>query len=163
MQPVALTGYASARDLFGAVREAAIEHDRLIRQRQRLESASVRVGGGITTATHGGAHDAMARADALVDFDASTRGRIDGDLALVNESTAVLYGRDNHGGIAVILGSQYADALLWYYCIAASWSTTADALGVGTSTAKRYAHVALETIDSLGIERVIAGDGGAEG
>lgn len=64
-------------------------------------------------------------------------------------------------GVAALLGSSYGDALTQRYIEGRPWQEVADKLGVSLSTARNRANAALDTIDSLGMARVMQGVGTA--
>ena len=154
----------SARDFFESVRSAAIDADSITRRIRAMESRE-----GVRAQTYGprgrgGVLDAMAATDARMDFESRIERRREEDYRLIDAACSVIYGADQStGGVGAILGAAYADALWWRFCAAATWPEVAE----GTGMSERWCHdavgVALDVIDSYGIERMAMGLGLAEG
>lgn len=142
--------YATARDLFEAVRTAAQELERTATQRELLasrrgyRSPSLSGAGGGCSADAGG----MRASDALIDYEAMMRGRVEEDAELLEYASHVLYGE---GGVSSEMGVIYADVLCWRYLMACTWAVTAAANHMDERTARVYADSALAVVDSLGI------------
>lgn len=142
--------YATARDLFEAVRTAAQELERTATQRELLasrrgyRSPSLSGAGGGCSADAGG----MRASDALIDYEAMMRGRVEEDAELLEYASHVLYG---DGGVSSEMGVIYADVLCWRYLMACTWAVTAAANHMDERTARVYADSALAVVDSLGI------------
>lgn len=155
-------GYQSSRDFFEAVRCAAAEARRAEQQIERLSSAEGPRGGGMS-AVGGSRRDpnGMGATDARIDYERRMQCRIEADRRLVSMACDLAYGRDGGGGVSALLGTEYADALWWRYCSAASWARAGEALCVSPSTARRRCEVAMDTIDAKGEAAVMAGMGDA--
>lgn len=142
--------YATARDLFEAARTAAQELERTATQRELLasrrgyRSPSLSGAGGGCSADAGG----MRASDALIDYEAMMRGRVEEDAELLERASSVLYG---DGGVSSEMGVIYADVLCWRYLMACTWEVTAAANHMDERTARVYADSALAVVDSLGI------------
>ena len=155
--------YRDARELFECARSAAIEMERTERQLAERDAQQVRWGisyteGHGTNTDPNGMHSTLA----LVDFEAQAKRRIRRCERVLSVATACCYGRGGVGGIADVLGSVYADALMWRYLDARPWPVVAAKLFISESTARRYCATALETMDALGMDNIMHGSGIAE-
>ena len=102
-----------------------------------------------------------ARVDARIDFGAMARDRLAEDYAVIDYACAILYGEDNHSGLSALLGSQVADLLWHHYLDDESWETSAEKVGMPPRSCYRRAQSALDLVDFLSPEVVMAGEGGA--
>ena len=157
--------YRSARDLFEAVRDAAIDAERIGRSVERMRAReSVRAQGYRPRVSGGGHSDAMAATDARIDYEARVSARYEADLALVAYGASVAYGAGScAGGVASLLTPAHADALYWRFCEAATWERTARECGASERWCRTAVPVALDQVDAYGFDRVRAGLGLAEG
>lgn len=151
-----------AREFFESVRLAAMDADRTARMLSEMESREGVRAQSYGPRSTGGTCDPMRATDARIDREAEWRQRIEHDYALIDEASEVIYGPGNEGGIAVLLGTPTADAMWWRYCDAASWDEVSKAVGYSVRSCLRMVEVAHDTIDSLGVGAVKAGDGGAD-
>ena len=156
--------YRSARDFFEAVRCAAIEVGRTERQIERMKSAEGVRAQGYGPAGKGSRSDVNGTAvtDARMDYEARMRRRLEEDRALIAEGCALVYGPDNRGGVAKLLGSAAADAMWWRYCAGESWTKAAEMVGASVKTLQRWCEVAVDTVDGIGFDAVRSGTGTAE-
>lgn len=154
----------SARDFFESVRSAAIDADSITRRIRAMESRE-----GVRAQTYGprgrgGVRDAMAATDARLDFESRIERRREEDYRLIDAACSVIYGADQStGGVGAILGAAYADALWWRFCAAATWPEVAEGAGMSERWCKDAVGVAMDVIDSYGLERMSRGLGLAEG
>ena len=154
--------YACARDLFDAARTAATECERTRRMLLAMEAAEQ--GGRASLDSkiaRGSISDPMRRVDARIDREAAWRVRIEENESLMDYATCVLYGseQDGKGGIAVLLGTAYADALWWYYLGHETWERTGEIVGYSKSRCKSMRDVAFDLVDALGLAATICGEG----
>lgn len=160
-------GYASARELFCAARDAAREAERVRRSIERMEAAEgVRAQGYEPATSHSrGDANGMARTDARIDYEALTAKRVEEDYQLVDTACRAIYGaaEDGRGGVCALMGSAVADCMWWRFCAAASWAEVADACGYSKSQARRLVAQGLDAVDFFGWENVVDGAGSAEG
>lgn len=153
----------TARDWFEQVREAALDAERTRRALEVMESREGVKAQRYGASVSGGTSDPMAPTDARLDRERAWASRIERDYALIDEACEVIYGPDNRGGIASLLGTATADAMFWRYCAAVSWPRVANAVCYSSSWCRQAVSIGLDLIDALGVERVKAGSGGAEG
>lgn len=156
--------YLSASDFFIAVRSAASEAARTERQ---LEQMRVREGVRAQSynAVSGGTRTDVNKTGQVIarlDFEDRMRDRLKCDYALIEEGTSVCYGEDNRGGIASLLGSEYADCLWFRYCAAEPWSVVATKVELSERQCRRLADIAVDMVDAHGYRTVIKGCGRAE-
>lgn len=152
----------TSRDFFESVREAALDAERTWRQLQAMESREGVKAQRYGARVQGGSRDVMAATDARMDRERAWASRIERDYALIDEACAIIYGIDNRGGIASLLGTATADAMFWRYCAAVTWPEVAKAVCYSEPWCYKAVAVALDMVDALGVEAVRAGRGGAE-
>lgn len=153
----------TSREFFDSVREAALDAERARRQLEAMQSREGVKAQRYGISVQGGTHDAMSATDARIDRERSWAARIERDYALIDEACAIIYGTDNRGGVASLLGNPTADAMFWRYCAAASWEGVAKAVCYSRSWCHQAVGVALDLVDALGVQRVKEGKGSAEG
>lgn len=152
----------TSRDFFEQVREAAQDAERT---RRTLEAMKAREGVKAQRygqSVQGGVHDAMAATDARIDREREWARRIEEDYRLIDEACAIIYGPDNRGGIAALLGNATADVMFWRYCAAVTWHEVSKAVSYSRPWCHHAVSVAFELIDAAGVEAVKAGRGIAE-
>lgn len=153
-----------ARDFFESVREAAREAERTSHTLMRMQGRELPRGMGTEPGHGGGTPDVMRPSDALMDYEAMMRARVQRDWDMIDEACSVIYGssQDGTAGVNALLGSATADALWWYYCAAVKWREVSDKLDLSVSQCQRLCSVAFDMIDSLGMGAVMSADGGAD-
>jgi len=144
--------YATAREMFEAAREAALDAERVRRQLESMESASVSVGGqgfeGRVRSTPD--PDRIGRAvAAAVDHESVLIQRQDADYALIDAACKVLYGADNRSGLYALVGWP-ADAIYHHYLALQTWDETARMMGYSVSHVKHSVSIALDMADANG-------------
>lgn len=161
---VCLYEYQSAGDLFEAAREAAKDADRISRTLARMESREGLHAQSYQPSVRGGDHDVRATTDARLDYERRVRRRREEDYALIDLACSVIYGSDQtgSGGVAALMGADYADALWWRFCAAETWEAVAAGTGMSERWCQQAVPYAFDVIDSYGIRRVIDGLGIAE-
>lgn len=153
--------YATSRELFEAARDAAGESERTLVQLRRMEESEQRLGGGIVAAvSRGEAPDPRRRTDERLDLEAMMGRRLEEDDRLMDFATTLLYGeKRGEGGVAALLGTDYADLLWWRYLGRESWERASQAAGWSRRAARRKAEEAFDLMDALGAEHVREGRG----
>lgn len=152
----------TSRDYFAQVRDAAIDAERTRRTLAAMESREGVKAQRYGASVQGGTRDVMAATDARLDRELAWRDRIERDYALIDHACALIYGVDNRGGIAALLGTATADAMFWRYCAAVSWADVAKAVSYSQAWCFRAVATAHDLVDSLGFKAVMEGDGKAE-
>ena len=162
-----MTTYQNAREFFEAARSAVLEvakyHERVSRMEQTegLRGASL-------SGTRGGSRrdvNGMGRVDARIDLEAAERRHIEEDYALIDRAASVLFGMTQRGdgGVDALLGWREARVVDLYYLEAMTWRQVAGVMGMSDGWCRSIANAAIDMCDAYGIERVLAGLGGAEG
>lgn len=156
--------YQSARDLFEATREASRDAEYIKRRLERMEASEGVRGASLAPTVRSSKSDVngTARTDARIDYEERVRARLEEDYALIDLACAVLYGDDNRGGIAALLGTKVADLLWHHYLDDESWDDAAEAVGYNPRTAYREKDKALDLVDMYGVDLVRRGLGAAE-
>ena len=155
--------YASARDLFDAARDAAMECERTRQMLLRMEHAAEGIGGAsfeprVRTTSE---PDRMgSRVAAMIDREDAWRARIEEDERVMAFACRVLYGADEvgGGGVDTLLGSAYADVLWWRYLAAEQWDEVARLMAFSVRHVIDLAGTALDFVDANGIANTIAGE-----
>lgn len=160
------TDFEDGRQLFAAVRAAALEHDRITRAiAQRREHAQGMGGGGFEPRVRSSKPDVngTAKAIALMDYERRNESRLAEDKRLMEAACDILYGRDNAGGVSAYVGSKVADCAFLRCCGAMGWREVAEAAGVSVNTARLYVRLAADTVDMHGARFLATGEpwGGA--
>lgn len=153
-------GYASALEFFEGVRAAATEADRTWRELSAMQAAEgVKAQSYSPAVAVGSNHDAMGLVDKRIDYEHKLHRQLEEDYALIAEACEVLFGEDckGSGGIESLLGSDYASVLYWRYIGHMSTREVSRLVGCSAATCISMTNVALETCDSLGLDKVIAG------
>lgn len=153
----------AARDLFERARKCSRDAAYLRTRVERMKASEGVRGASLAPSVSGSKADVngTARVDARIDFEAMTRDRLEEDYAVIDYACAVLYGEDNHSGLSALLGSQVADLLWHHYLDDESWETSAEKVGMPPRSCYRRAQSALDLVDFLSPEVVMAGEGGA--
>lgn len=154
-----------AREMFRAARAASEDAEYLKRRLERMESAEGVRGASLAPSVSGTKADVngTARVVARMDLEAASRSRMEADYSLIDYACAVLYGADGRSGLAALAGPLVADLLWHHYLGGEPMGRAAAAVGMPRRTAFRRRDEALDLVDMLGFETVIAGEGEAEG
>lgn len=156
--------HATAREFFESAREAARDAARCRRQLDAMECRADGLGGGgfeprVRSTPD---HDRMgARVAALADHGGMLERRLEEDYRLIDAACAVLYGRDNRGGLYALVGWP-ADAIYHHYLALRTWEETADLLMYSRRRVLECVSMAFDVADANGIERTRLGIGMAE-
>lgn len=156
--------YATAREFFESVREAARDAERIRWQLDAMEDRAGALGGGgfeprVRSTPD---PDRMAgRVDELVDHGERLRRRQDKDWRMIDAACEVLYGPDNRGGLWALVGWP-ADAIYHHYLALRTWEDTALMLGYSAGHVKHAASAALDLADANGQMWTVLGVGMAE-
>ena len=155
--------YDSARDMFEAAREAALDAERIRRQLAAMESADLSLGGGgfeprVRSTPD---PDRMGRAVAShMEQAERLLSRQEDDYRLIDAACTVLYGTDSEAGLWALVGWR-ADALYHHYLALRTWAEVGELLGYSAEHCCREAMAALETADAWGWRSVVEGRGQA--
>ena len=150
--------HASARDLFEAVRKASRDAGRISRQLKAMEAREgVRAQGYEPRGRSGRLADVTDRVDARMDFEEAKRAQLEADYEAIDAACEVLYGTDGRSGLWLAMGGEYADVLWWRYLADATWDAVSRMVGRSATWCKQACWVALDEIDSVGLEATVAG------
>lgn len=158
------TRYSSARELFEAAREAALENERWRLRGEAMRARADHVGGMPSGGAHGsGNPDPTTASDSLVAFEAAHERMVEANEALMDYATCVLYGRDMRGGLAALLDCEHADVVCFRWVMACTWEETARNVHRSVRWCRDASNVAFDTMEGISCERIIVGLGIAEG
>ncbi|WP_368151297.1 hypothetical protein [Collinsella aerofaciens] len=140
-----------AKEYFEGIRDevASLEKSRemlaRLKAREGAKAQSYTAGGG------GGSCDPMDAINGRIDFEQRLKQRIVESNAVVDEACAVLYGKDNHGGLAKLKGNRYADAVCMGYCQAMPWADVAVVMQCSPKWCRELCNAAFRYIDAVGV------------
>ncbi len=140
-----------AKEYFEGIRDevASLEKSRemlaRLKAREGAKAQSYTAGGG------GGSCDPMDAINGRIDFEQRLKLRIVESNAAVDEACAVLYGNDNHGGLAKLKGNRYADAVCMGYCQAMPWADVAVVMQCSPKWCRELCNAAFRYIDAVGV------------
>lgn len=160
-----LVGYASAAELFEAVRDASREAERARLAIMQMEAREgVRAQGYESRARSGSGPDRTTATDSRIDLEERMRRRLDDDYALIDLACRLLYGEESgKGGVDALMGSAVADCICYRYVQARTWSRVSELMGYSASQCKRLCRQGMDAMDFYGLDNVLAGVGTAEG
>ncbi len=101
-----------------------------------------------------GNSDAMDRINRRIEFEQRLQRRIDEESQMLDEATALLYGEDDHGGLAKLKGNRYADVLCMAYCQAMPWKEVAEVMRCSVKWCRELSGAAFAYIDGVGIAHI---------
>lgn len=153
-----------ARDLFRRASECSRDAAYINRRLAAMESAEgVRGQSYAPIVSHTKVDvNGTDRVVARMDYERRVRDQLEEDYAVIDYACAVLYGEDNRGGIAALVGAQLADLLWHHYLDGETWECAAGIVGIPERTAYRRAEMALDLVDMYTPEVVMGGRGEAE-
>jgi hypothetical protein len=102
----------------------------------------------------GGSVDPMDAINARIDLEGKLEQRIACIETDIDEACAVLYGADNHGGLAKLKGNRYADAVCMAYCQAMPWDEIAEVMQCSRQWCRELCNAAFRYIDAVGFGRL---------
>lgn len=143
-----------AQEYFEQVREAVLEIERSKETLARMLASE-----GAKVQRYGeqqgkGNSDAADRINRRIEFEHRLQRRIDEASAMLDEVTALLYGDDDHGGLAKLKGNRYADVLCMYYCQAMTWQEITEIMQCTRQWCNTLSNAAFDYIDAVGFARL---------
>lgn len=160
--------YGSARDLFEACYQAAMEVQSYGSKVEQMETRD-----GVHAQRYdrpmvrgSSCNDARSATDDRMDFESAMRSVIDQDRKLMDAARMLIHGDRSSGvtgGVMVLCGLDASIVLYERYVLASTWETAASRAMVSVKTAHRLADEAMDVIDSHGWMRTVRGEGMAEG
>lgn len=142
-----------AQEYFEQVREAVLEIEHSKEMLARMAAAE-----GAKVQRYGeqqgnGNSDAMDRVNRRIEFEQRLQRRIDEASIMLDEATQLLYGEDDHSGIAKLKGNRYADVLCMAYCQAMPWREVAEIMRCSVKWCHELSNAAFDYIDGVGFAR----------
>ena len=143
-----------AQEYFEQVREAGLEIERSKETLARMLASE-----GAKVQRYGeqrgkGNSDAADRINRRIEFEQRLQRRIDELSNTLDEATVLLYGEDDHGGLAKLKGNRYADMLCMYYCQAMPWQEITEVMQCSRQWCYELSNVAFAYIDAVGFARL---------
>ena len=157
--------YQTARDLFDAAREAALDAERIRRQLRAMDEEVPGLGSAGFEARVRSTPDPdrmAARVSARADQEERLKARREQDYALIDAACEILYGPDNEGGLWALVGWP-ADAIYHHYLALRTWGETAALMGYNVSYVYERVAAAFDLADANGDMWTRLGRGLAEG
>lgn len=139
-----------AQEYFEGIRETVVEIERSKEMLARLmasEGAKVQRDG---EQQGSGSSDAMDRINRRIEFERRLQRRIDEASNMLDEATELLYGEDDHGGLAKMKGNRYADVLCMAYLQGMPWKEVAEVMRCSVKWCRELSGAAFAYIDSVG-------------
>lgn len=143
-----------AQEYFEQIRETVVEIERSKEMLERLlasEGAKVQ---SAALAVNGGNGDAMDKINRRIEFERRLQRRIDEASAMLDEATALLYGDDDHGGLAKLKGNRYADVLCMAYLQAMPWREVAEVMRCSQQWCRELSRAGFKYIDEAGFAKL---------
>lgn len=143
-----------AQEYFEQIRDTVNEIERSKEMLERLlatEGAKVQRYGEQQGA---GGSDAMDKINRRIEFERRLQRRIDEASAMLDEATALLYGDDDHGGLAKLKGNRYADVLCMAYLQAMPWREVAEVMRCSDKWCRELSASAFAYIDAAGFAKL---------
>ncbi len=143
-----------AQEYFEQIRDTVNEIERSKEMLARLlatEGAKVQR---YALAVNGGNGDAMDKINRRIEFEQRLQRRIDEASTMLDEATALLYGNDDHGGLAKLKGNRYADVLCMAYLQAMPWREVAEVMRCSDKWCRELTGAAFAYIDAVGFAKL---------
>lgn len=148
----------NAQEYFEQVRETVIDIERSKEMLERLLASEGIKPINYDAHTSGGvAGDGMNVVNQRIEFERRLKQRIADTSELLDEANAVLYGYDDHSGLAKAKGNRYADVLCMAYCQAMPWDEIADIMRCSQQWCRELSRSAFKHVDALGFARLRGG------
>lgn len=142
-----------AQEYFEQVRETVLEIERSKEMLARLMSAAGVKAQRYEQTFSCGNSDGTEKINRRIEFEQRLQRRIDEASNLLDEAATVLYGNDDHGGIAKLKGNRYADVLCMAYCQAMPWAEVAEVMRCSIKWCHELSNAAFTYIDAVGFAR----------
>lgn len=102
----------------------------------------------------GGKGDAIDTINRRMEFQERLNRRIGESKLMIDEALVLLYGEDNHGGLAKMKGNRYADVLCMAYLQSMPWNEVAKVMQCSPKWCRELSSVAFAFIDAMGFAKV---------
>lgn len=140
-----------AQEYFTNVRKTVIDIERSRETLERMKASEDAHVQRYEQGSSNGDTDALDRINMRIEFEARLESRIDEAKVIIAEATEVLYGQDNHGGLAREKGSLYADVVNMAYVQAMTWREVAEIMTRSVSWCRELSNRAFSYIDVVGM------------
>lgn len=144
----------NAQEYFEQIRKEVAEIERSKEMLETLLASEDGKGISYEPRTSGGTGDAMDAINRRIEFQARLARRIDEASLMLDEATALLYGNDDHGGLAKLKGNRYADVLCMAYLQAMPWREVAEVMRCSDKWCRELSAAAFAYIDAVGFARL---------
>lgn len=144
----------NAQEYFEQIRKTVAEVERSKEMLEALLAAEDGRGISYEPRTSGGTGDAMDAINRRIEFQARLARRVDEASQMLDEATALLYGNDDHGGLAKLKGNRYADVLCMAYLQAMPWREVAEVMRCSDKWCRELSAAAFAYIDAVGFARL---------
>lgn len=143
-----------AQEYFEGIRETVVEIERSKEMLERLKASE-----GAKVQRYGeqqgnGNSDAMDRVNRRIEFEQRLQRRINEASEMLDEATMLLYGDDDHGGLAKLKGNRYADVLCMAYCQGMPWKEVAEVMRCSVKWCRELSGAAFSYIDGVGFAHI---------
>lgn len=159
--------YRDARELFGAVYDAALERQGILRELERMGAREgVRAQSYEPMPRAGSISDKTAATDARIDYESAHDPLLEEDDALIALAESLIWGPgggDMTGGVLHVMGYRTAKALERHFVHLVPWPALAREWGMSEKQCRRVADRGLDAMDYLGMVGAVRGVGRAEG
>ncbi len=139
-----------AKEYFESIRDEVANIERTREMLERLRAREGAKTQSYDASSGGGCSDPMDAINARIDLEGRLERRIDNSADVIDEACAILYGKDNHGGLAKLKGNRYADAVCMGYCQAMPWTDVADVMCCSPKWCRELCNAAFRYIDAAG-------------
>lgn len=143
-----------AQEYFTNVRNTVLEIERSRETLERMKASEDAHVQRYEQSSSNGDTDALDRINMRIEFEARLESRIDEAIIIVAEATEVLYGQDDHGGLAREKGSLYADVVNMAYVQAMTWREVAEIMMKSVSWCRELSNRAFSYIDVVGMQHL---------
>lgn len=144
-----------AQEYFEGIRETIAEIERSREMLERMKAAEgAKVQQYSAQPSSGGNSDITAKIDRRIEFERRLKHRVNEASSMLDEATALLYGEDDHGGLAKLKGNRYADVLHMAYLQAMPWQEVAEVMRCSVKWCHELSNAAFAYIDRVGFAKL---------
>lgn len=143
-----------AQEYFEQIRDTVVEIERSKETLARLAASEGAKVQRYSEQQGNGNSDAMDRINRRIEFEQRLQRRIDEVSTMLDEATLLLYGEDDHGGLAKLKGNRYADVLCMAYLQGMPWREVAEVMRCSVRWCQELSGAAFAYIDHEGFAKV---------
>lgn len=140
----------NAKEYFESIRDEVNGIEKTRETLARLRAKEGAKAQSYSPSSGGGYADPMDAINRRIDLEGRLEQRIAGTGELIDEACIVLYGRDNHGGLAKLKGNRYADAVCMAYLQAMPWDEVAEIMQCSKQWCRELCNASFRHIDEIG-------------